>query len=673
MLIRDRILLVAVLALLAVAVVGLWFGDMRVQALEQGAARHAMAAQSALWSAVVGGRLDELDAARLLIGQQLTADGEPADRLAQAYGHLAPQFGLARVELFGADGRLLERVPAKRGAAVSSLASYRGRGIGQNESRGYVLYSSIGLSDATTAVLSVPLERALAAFTAARGGEAALLDLRGGPIAVSGAEGLGAFAKDLPTLGDAAYRTGYAGRPAEIVSTFVTDGLGRPLAQLVSVAPVTVAAPLLGSRVLLLAALATATLLIAAALAWFVRSVLAPVESVVVSLESLADGDTAISLPAVVETDESGRLVAAARTLRMRALTYVSLRIARERQGQRQQRFIRMQMEALANMLEPEARASVLADLARLETAVRDAAGVGPAAADDGAGEDFGVLAAAFQNMAVRVRDQYAALGALVHELSEALQAKNDYIALQKELEIARRLQLSILPHNFLPREGLNVQAMMTPAKEVGGDFYDFFEIDADRVGVVVADVSGKGVPAALFMAVSRTLLRAIGLLGDSPGRVLVRLNDLLAAENEEMMFVTVFYAVIEPRRRRMTYANGGHNRPVRLRADGAVDMLPGTQGTALAVMGGLSYREATLDLEPGDCILFYTDGVTEAFDIDNKEFGDARLIETMAGFAATPTQEVPQAVIDQVYRFARGAPQSDDITCVAIGCRRDG
>jgi len=393
----------------------------------------------------------------------------------------------------------------------------------------------------------------------------------------------------------------------------------------------------------------------------------------VVSLESLADGDTAISLPAVVETDESGRLVAAARTLRMRALTYVSLRIARERQGQRQQRFIRMQMEALANMLEPEARSSVLADLARLETAVRDAAGVGPAAADDGAGEDFGVLAAAFQNMAVRVRDQYAALGALVHELSEALQAKNDYIALQKELEIARRLQLSILPHNFLPREGLNVQAMMTPAKEVGGDFYDFFEIDADRVGVVVADVSGKGVPAALFMAVSRTLLRAIGLLGDSPGRVLVRLNDLLAAENEEMMFVTVFYAVIEPRRRRMTYANGGHNRPVRLRADGSVDMLPGTQGTALAVMGGLSYREATLDLEPGDCILFYTDGVTEAFDIDNKEFGDARLIETMAGFAATPTQEVPQAVIDQVYRFARGAPQSDDITCVAIGCRRDG
>jgi sigma-B regulation protein RsbU (phosphoserine phosphatase) len=670
MLIRDRILLIAILALVAVAAAGLWAGDVRVQALEQGAARQEIAAQNALWNAVVGGRLDQLDAAKLLLGGRLTMDGSAEAKLEAVYTELSGRFGLSRIEVFATDGAALFRTPATRGAITASAGNYQGRGIGQNESRGYVLYSSLNLGYAT-AVLSVPMERALTAFTATRGGQAALLDLRGAPIALLGTETLGPFVRDLPTLGEAAYRATYQGQPADIVSTFVNDALGRPLAQLVSVTTVT-APPLLTSRPSLVAALAAATLAIASLLAWYVRSALAPVEAAVASLEQLADGDTAISLPAVIETDESGRLVAAARALRARALTFLSLRIARERQGRRQQRFIRMQMEALANMLEPDARDSVLADLARLETAARQVAGARRATADEEAGEDFGVLAAAFQNMAIRVRDQYAALGALVRELSEALKAKNDYVALQKELEIARRLQLSILPHSFRPRDGLSIQSLMTPAKEVGGDFYDFFEIDERRIGVVVADVSGKGVPAALFMAVSRTLLRAIGLLGDSPGRVLARLNDLLAAENEEMMFVTVFYAVIEPDSGKLTYANGGHNRPVRLSADGSVDMLPGTKGTALAVMAGLEYAEATITLGDGECLLLYTDGVTEAFDVDGQEFTDHRLLETMAGFGTTSTHDVPQAVTDSVYRFARGAPQSDDITCVAIGYRRD-
>lgn len=675
MLIRDRILLVTILALLAVAGVGLWLGDMRVQTLEQVAARQAVAAQNTLWSAVITGRLDELDAAKLLLGSRLTAEGELAEQLESAYHDLAERFGVSRIELYAPDGRLMLRLPTRQGQTQANSATHHSRGIGQNESRGYVLYSSIALGEASggmTAVLSIPLHRALASFTATRGSEAALLDLRGAPVILEGSSGLGGFVRDLPTLRDSAYRADYGGKPAEIVSTFVNDSLGRPLAHLVSVLPVTATAPLLGSRGLFLVALMVATLLIAAVIAWYVRSAMAPIASVVTSLESLAEGDTAISLPEIDDPDESGRLAAAARGLRARALTHVALRIARERQGHRQQRFIRMHMERLANMLEADARDSVLADLTRLETAARDAAGARLATVTDEAGEDFGVLAAAFQNMAVRIRDQYAALGALVRELSEALKNKNDYIALQKELEIARRLQLSILPHNFMPREGLHIQALMTPAKEVGGDFYDFFAIDGNRIGVVVADVSGKGVPAALFMAVSRTLLRAIGLLGDSPGRVLARLNDLLAAENDEMMFVTVFYAVIEPRQGRLTYANGGHNRPVRLRADGTVDMLPGTQGTALAVMAGLDYREETIQLEPNDCILLYTDGVTEAFDIDDQEFGDPRLIKSMAGFASLPTRDVPQEITDQVYRFARGAPQSDDITCVAIGYRRD-
>ena len=253
----------------------------------------------------------------------------------------------------------------------------------------------------------------------------------------------------------------------------------------------------------------------------------------------------------------------------------------------------------------------------------------------------------------------------MVVELREALRVKTQLIAIQQELEIAREMQLSFLPRAFEPVNGLGVHGTMVPAKEIGGDFFDFFPLDEHRVAITVADVSGKGVPAALFMAVSRTLLRAVAQFEDRPGACLARLNDLLAADNERVMFVTLFYAVIDTRDGSIVYANAGHNPPYRLRADGGLEAIDPADGMALAIMEDNEYPEHRMTLAPGDALFLYTDGVTEAFDPDQQMFGEARLESLLAGLHGVPRHEWPQRVIDAVNRFEAGGPQTDDITCL--------
>jgi sigma-B regulation protein RsbU (phosphoserine phosphatase) len=205
----------------------------------------------------------------------------------------------------------------------------------------------------------------------------------------------------------------------------------------------------------------------------------------------------------------------------------------------------------------------------------------------------------------------------------------------------------------------------MQPALEVGGDFYDYFRIDDDRVGVVIADVSGKGVPASLFMMITRTLLKAAGLSGDGPGACLERVNDLLEAENDQAMFVTVFYGVIDLSSRTMAYANGGHNPPMLLQADGTVRSVEPLGDPILAVVPGAGFREARLDLQPGDALLLYTDGLTEAFSAAGEEFGEPRLTAALAGAKGGEAAAVADHCIAAVEAFSVGAAQSDDMTCL--------
>ena len=249
----------------------------------------------------------------------------------------------------------------------------------------------------------------------------------------------------------------------------------------------------------------------------------------------------------------------------------------------------------------------------------------------------------------------------------EAMQSRDRLVALEHELDVANKMQQAILPTVFPATDAYQTYGSMTPAREVGGDFFDITPLDDGRIGLAIADVSDKGVPAALFMMSSRTLLKgsAIGL--GQPGNILREVNDLLYADNETMMFVTLLYAVYDPATGQLTYANGGHNLPVIVHADGSSDILPGTDGIALAVLPGADYEQRSITIAPGDSVIFYTDGVTEAVNVDGEEFGMERLSAVFAGAGAPDCQSATQAVLDAVKDFAGEAPQFDDITCLVL------
>ncbi|WP_296223966.1 SpoIIE family protein phosphatase [Ralstonia sp. UBA689] len=251
--------------------------------------------------------------------------------------------------------------------------------------------------------------------------------------------------------------------------------------------------------------------------------------------------------------------------------------------------------------------------------------------------------------------------------IQHVFNAHAQLISIQQELDVARRMQQSIVPKRFPTRENLQMFARMIPAKEVGGDFYDYFWLSDTKLGIVIADVSGKGVPAALFMAVSRTLLRAIAPTVDSPGATLMLANDLLEHDNDAAMFVTVFYGILDTRTGQLDYANGGHNSPYLVSPDGTVTALPRTDGMALGVIDGTPYAEHRIYLAPGSALLLYTDGITEAFNQNGEAYGEQRLTDVLARNAGLRAEPQLNALIEDVSAFAASAPQSDDITCLAV------
>ena len=242
---------------------------------------------------------------------------------------------------------------------------------------------------------------------------------------------------------------------------------------------------------------------------------------------------------------------------------------------------------------------------------------------------------------------------------------------LKADLSLAAEVQLAILPNKFPPfpdvAPDVDIHATIKPAKDVGGDFYDFFRIDDDHLGFVMADVSGKGVPAALFMTMSYTLLRFTGTKSLTPVSTVSESNDMLSKESFDSMFVTVFYGVYCISTGEMRYVNAGHNPPYIIKADGRVDVLPKSNNICMGVTEGFPYQESTLKLDKGDMLVTFTDGVTEACDPDNNLYGEERLeslLTTVEGYTA---QQVTSAIDNAVNTHANGAEQSDDITIMAI------
>ena len=243
--------------------------------------------------------------------------------------------------------------------------------------------------------------------------------------------------------------------------------------------------------------------------------------------------------------------------------------------------------------------------------------------------------------------------------------------SLKNDLAVANEIQQAILPRVFPPfpdvADKVDIAASMTSAKDVGGDFYDFFRIDDDHIGFIVGDVSGKGIPAAIFMAVSRTLIRAIGTRGESPAKCVKEANRLLAAESVDCMFVTVFYGIYNLTTGDISYANAGHNPPYVLKQNGQVESLPMALDPMVGAIDGMDYHECSLQLGQGDMLIMFTDGVTEAMNPSYEEFGEKRLEDTLAKVGRHDCREVVETIKADVATFTDGAEQSDDITIMVI------
>ena len=408
-------------------------------------------------------------------------------------------------------------------------------------------------------------------------------------------------------------------------------------------------------------------------LGFYMSRSFAPLTDGVGVLNALSRGDLQARVEGAGGRDEVGRIANAVNVFRANLVAFDRFRRSRERQRRRQERFIRREMTQLADTLDEEERVAVLAEMDQLEHLVRGTPDnedrvISIADATDSAttaltreSDSLAMTALAFQKMSDRVQDQN-------QSLREALAAKNAFIALQKELDIAARVQLSLLPDTLPLTERAEMTGIMRPAKEVGGDFYDYFHLDKHHIAVVVADVSGKGVPAGLFMVMTRTLMRATAMrYMDTPGRVLASVNEFLEQNNAEDLFVTLFYGVLDERTGRFVYANGGHNPPILVDNDGATPLAT-TGGVALGMFDGLDYDDAYVDMKPGARLVLFSDGVTEAFNDSDEAFGDDRLLDATR---ALPEEQGPDEdvndIVNAVDEFAGDAPQFDDITCVVL------
>ena len=259
--------------------------------------------------------------------------------------------------------------------------------------------------------------------------------------------------------------------------------------------------------------------------------------------------------------------------------------------------------------------------------------------------------------------------------IRDALESRDKLVVLNNELEVARSMQQTVLRTEFPILPNCQISANMEPAQSVGGDFYDVLTLPNDRVGVAVADVSGKGVPAALFMMSSRTLLKGATIgYSAGPADVLKEVNQLLCNNNETAMFVTLFFGVYNPESGDFVYANGGHNLPLLVHADGSAETLERTEdGIALGVLPDADYSARRIRLQPGDTLVLYTDGVTEAEDEDQQQFGLERLIALFRDSPPTDAEQTNRNVFDAVREFTGAAPQFDDITCLTLHRSRDG
>ena len=682
---------VIVIGFMAVMVAGLVFaGNLREQALRDQLDRTARTGSRALWSKIVETGVQRMRERAPIVAenQALRAALQGGDRgeisqAAQAALVTLRRTGdVTRLDLVSPTKEVLySSMPAFAPAAAASddaLArmierGWTGGGVAIDAERNVTLSVGVPLYDENGATLAVAVYatdilEALTELKADTGAEALIVNRRGRLLVgtdpevwerIGGTGGLAGSTSEPERSGDQVFSRAAFPLEAE---------LGNLVASVVTVQDVS-AVFADQRRVSLITALAGAGFVLASlvGLTLYLRGALSRLTDGVVVLDALSRGDTQATVAVSEEEsdDEVARIARAVNTFRTQTL---ALRRHRRRallRRRQQERFIHGEMTRLADTLNEEERRDILRDLAEVQAP-------GGAADTDGTGDHEGgnelqMIGMAFQKMTGRVGRQQQRLTTLVAQLQEALRTKTAYMALQRDLQIASRVQRSFLPGERFEAPGVKIQAAMHPAKEVGGDFYDFFLLDENRIGVVVGDVAGKGVPASMFMAVTRTVIRATARQVEyGPGECLRVVNDTLVEATAGDMFVTVFYGVYDVRDGSFVYTNGGHNSPVLVTRDG-VQRIPLTGGVALAMFDGLTYEEGLVTVPPGCKLFLYTDGVPESANMAEEEYGYERMEEILRQSADRSTGDTLVMMLRSIEEFAGEAAQFDDITMVAL------
>jgi sigma-B regulation protein RsbU (phosphoserine phosphatase) len=497
----------------------------------------------------------------------------------------------------------------------------------------------------------VPAEAALVQITRHLSADLLMRDRDGAPLFAS-----------TPSLRDGAgaLRAGetveMGGRLFRLEATQAQNSAGAVVGEILVLADAT--AEIQSRRLLLLVAFAL--LVIAAtvtcrALYGVIRDALDPLTELARALQAVAGGDIFASAAIGRRGDEVGAIGEALEALRSNTLALDRLQTGNRLAGLRERALIAREIARLAAVLEGPARREILGLL-------------------EGEGATLGP---AFARLSGHVVQQHRAMAELLAErtrdlatVRQALDERLQFNRMREELDVARRLQLSSLPMTYPERACFRLHAAMVPAKEVGGDFCDLLMLDEHRLVLMIGDASGKGVGAAIFIAMARSLLRAAMGRGATPAEALAQANDTLAADNPTLMFATAIVAVLDCRSGLLTYANAGHNAPRRRSADGREGELPLEVGIALGVMDGIDFADQTLLLEAGDHLLMFTDGVTEAMGPHDAMFGDARLAAIVADPRNADPARLVEAVAQSVEVFAETEPQADDITMVALHWR---
>ena len=692
--IKARISIIVV-CFMAVMVAGLVFaGFQREALLRDQLDQTAIGGSRALWSKIVETGIQRMRELTPIIEQDaaLRAALVSDDRglIANAARDLLARLqrtgdvtrldlvSLSREVLYSSEPAFEPTAAASEDALAAMIAQRRGSsGVAIDAERNVTLSLGVPLADAAGAPLAVAIYatdiiQALSELKEDTGAEALIVNRRGRLLVGTAPEVWDAVGGTARLREGASQESRDGGRVWSLAGFPLEAELGHLVAQVVTIRDVS-AADAEQRRVSLItfAAIGGFLLLSLLGLSYYLRRSLSPLTDGVRVLDALSHGDT----QAVVEVgegrgnDELARIAEAVNTFRTQTIALRRHRRRAARRQRQQERFIRGEMTRLSSTLNQEERKDILTDLAEIEApAAARAEARGDAPADEDTTGDLQVMGFAFQKMADRVGRQQERLRTLVAELQEALRTQTAYMALQHDLQVATRVQRSFLPGETLNTGSSHIHATMHAAKEVGGDFYDFFPLDDHRIGVVIGDVAGKGVPASLFMAVTRTVIRATArYVEEGPGKCLEMVNETLVDASRSDLFVTIFYGIFDQRDGSLVYANGGHNPPV-LVAPGRAERLPLTGGVALAMFDGLPYDVGQVEIPPDGKLFIYTDGVPEATNREEEEFGYERMEANLLTSAERSPRDTIETMLRTVEEFVGEAPQFDDITMLVLG-----